>query len=120
MCVILIIDGVEYECVPRHKKETIKQIITEEQITRKTHPIIAYLNKWGNNKLILIKHLINTNSFNYNTIASYMNCTVPEAIELISKLSQASLILKRGQCYIKSELGKNILKQEYSKETEHE
>jgi hypothetical protein len=63
--------------------------------------VSAYFNKWTS-KAELLRFLMNNNTFDNNGIMDHMGCVKSEAIEVISKLSQASCIAKRGGYYVKA------------------
>jgi len=113
MSIILIVDGTEYECILKKKEE--KGVTEEEERELMNYQnTIQYFNRWKN-KFGLLKCLLNNNTITREIIYDTMNCTQSEAIEVISKLSQAAYISKRGNYYVKTNFCTELLRVELSK-----
>jgi hypothetical protein len=88
-------------------KKSQGEIVTPEKLTMVT----GYFNKWTN-KSELLRFLMNNNTFDGNGIMDHMGCVKSEATEVISRLSQASCIAKRGAYYVKAPAFVSYLKSE--------
>jgi len=125
MEILLSIDGIEYECVPKENK-VVQKIIDEvyeiDKIDKidKIDRILTYLNKWDN-KYLLIRHiLLSGGIFNAYTVAYVMDCELSEGTEVVSKLCQNSCIVKIKDCYTLTSFGKETLTREYLKDIDYE
>jgi hypothetical protein len=78
-------------------KRSKSEIVTPEKL----EVIKKYFNKWTD-KDELLRFLMNNNVFDGNGIMDHMGCVKSEATEVISKLSQACCIAKRGAFYTKT------------------
>lgn len=88
-------------------KKSEGEIATPEKL----ETITGYFNKWSN-KSELLRFLMNNNTFDSNGIMDHMGCVKSESIEVVSRLSQASCIAKRGAYYVKSPAFVSYLKSE--------
>lgn len=93
-------------------KRSASEIVTPEKLAM----IGVYFSKWTN-KSELLRFLMNNNTFDNNGILEHMGCVKSEAIEVMSKLSQASCISKRGAFYVKAPAFVTYLKDELKLKT---
>jgi len=88
-------------------KKSQGEIVTPEKL----EAITVYFNKWTN-KSELLRFLMNNNTFDSRGVMDHMGCVQSESIEVVSKLSQASCISKRGAYYVKAPAFVSYLKSE--------
>jgi len=89
----------------------MKRSTGEVATPEKLEIVKMYFDKWTN-KAELLRFLMNNNVFDSNGIMDHMGCVKSEAIEVVSRLSQACCIAKRGAFYTKTPAFVTYLKDE--------
>lgn len=114
MDIQLIINGVKHQCIPIIEEK--EKVLTEEQELQlaRCYEIIPYLNKWKD-QIKLIRYLLNNNQIYRDRLVDTMNCSQNEGIEVMSRLSQAACISKRGSYYVKISFCTTVLRYQYVK-----
>ena len=79
-------------------KKSVEETVTPEKLKY----IENYFDKWKLQRKELLRFLMNNNVFDSNGVMEHLGCVKTEAIEVISKLSIASCIAKRGAFYTKT------------------